>query len=88
MWRNEGIDHGICNYGKGNQHPKDQEDLTKYLHERYEDFDGVWKRKRPLTIYIFGRRVDMYAGCWCKLEDVMMKYRHKGNFDLIIISYF
>jgi len=23
----------------------------------------------------------MYAGCGCKLEDVMMKYHHKCNVD-------
>lgn len=48
-----------------------------YLHEIYEDSDGVWKRKRPLTIYIYGRCVNMYARCWCKLEDVMLKGHHK-----------
>ena len=60
-----------------------------YLHGRYEYSDEVWKRKRPLTIYIyiyiFGRCVDMYAGCWCKLEDVMIKDHHKGNVYLMFI---
>jgi len=59
-----------------------------YLHERYDDSDEVWKRKRPLTVYIFWRCVNVYVGRWCELEDVMMKDHHKGNFDLMSIPYF
>ena len=38
-------------------------------------------------IYIFGRCIDMYARCWCKLEDVMMKDHHKGNVDFNVHSF-
>ena len=58
----EGRDHEISNPDEDDQHPKDQEDLTRKSLEKI--WKLWWKRWRPLTMDIFGRCVNMYAGCW------------------------
>jgi len=88
VWRKEGRDCGTCNHGKSNQHLKDQEYLSRICPSKIWRIWWSLKKKDALNnIYIFGRCVDMYAGCCWKLEDFMMKDHHKGNVDFNVHSF-
>ena len=80
VWRKKGRDCGMSNY-EGNQHPRNEIFDYDISRKDMKTLMEVWKRRRPFTKDIFWICVNMYTGCWCKLEDVLMKDHHKCNFE-------
>ena len=57
--------------------------LIGSLLEIYEDSDGSLKNMETLDNgYLW--EMCQHGGCWCTLEDVIMKDNHQGNFDLSV----
>jgi len=74
----------ISNKGRRHSTYETKKNWLEYLLVRYEDSDGSQKGWRPSTKHIYGKCVNLLAGCSYLQEDVMMKYHHKGNFNLIV----